>query len=189
MIGSLGVVALLDACVLYPAPIRDLLLHLADANLYKPKWTDRIQEEWTRNLLLNRPDLTAKQLSQTTDAMNSAFPEATVHQYQNLINVLDLPDPDDRHVLAAAICGQAQLIVTANLKDFPADRLSLYAIDAQHPDVFIAQLIELDPEAVLQAFLAQVANLRNPPKAAHDVLRTLRKTGLITTANALALML
>lgn len=60
MMQAPGLVALLDACVLYPAPIRDLLLHLADANLYKPKWTDRIHEEWTRNLLLNRTDLTAE---------------------------------------------------------------------------------------------------------------------------------
>jgi predicted nucleic acid-binding protein len=181
--------ALLDACVLYPAPIRDLLLHLADAGLYIPKWTTRIHEEWTRNLLLNRPDLTAAQLLRTTRAMNGAFPDATVHHYETLINSINLPDPDDRHILAAAIRGQAHVIVTANLKDFPNDYLSKYDIEAQHPDEFITYLLELNPEEVLQAFQTQVANLKNPPKTAHEVIQTLRKTGLGKTADGLMVLL
>ncbi|UFH57064.1 PIN domain-containing protein [Spirosoma sp. KNUC1025] len=181
--------ALLDACVLYPAPIRDLLLHLADAGLYMPKWTDRIHEEWTRNLLLNRPDLTADQLLRTTRAMNSAFPDATVHYYEALMNSLNLPDPDDCHILAAAILGQVQVIVTANLKDFPNDYLSQYDIEAQHPDEFITALFELHPEAVTQAFYSQVANLKNPPKTAREVIQTLRKAGLEKTADGLAFSL
>lgn len=98
-------VALLDACILYPAPLRDLLLHIADRGLYRPKWTDKIQEEWTRNLLLNRPDLLAVQLQKTTDAMNRAFPDATIRNFEPLIASLTLPDAHDRHVLAAAIRG------------------------------------------------------------------------------------
>ena len=158
--------ALLDACVLYPAPIRDLLLYLADAGLYMPKWTDMIHEEWTRNLLINRPDITADQLLRTTRQMDRTFPDATVHHYEALINSINLPDPDDRHILAAAIRGQAHVIVTANLKDFPNDYLSQFDIEAQHPDKFITYLLELNPEEVLQAFQAQVANLKNPPKTA-----------------------
>lgn len=189
MIQDLGLVALLDACVLYPAPIRDLLLHLADAELYIPKWTDKIHDEWTRNLLLKRPDLTADQLSRTTRAMNAAFPDSTVRNYEALIDSIDLPDLDDRHILAAAIQGQAQIIVTANLKDFPNDYLSQFDIEAQHPDEFITYLLELNPEVALHAFQAQVANLKNPPKPAQEVIQTLRRAGLETTADRLTALL
>lgn len=182
-------IALLDACVLYPAPVRDLLLHLADAGLYTPKWTDRIHDEWTRNLLLNRPDLTADQLQRTTDAMNRAFSDATVQNYEALIRSVDLPDPDDCHVLAAGIRSQAQVIVTANLKDFPNDYLSQFDIEAQHPDGFITNLLELSPTETLRAFLTQVAKLRNPPKTAQEVIQTLRKANLETTADKLMAML
>lgn len=189
MIQSLRLVALLDACVLYPAPVRDLLLRLADAELYTPKWTDRIHEEWTRNLLLNRPDLTADQLLRTTRAMNAAFPDATIHYYEALATSFDLPDPNDRHILAAAVRGQAQIIVTNNLKDFPNDYLSQYDTKAHHPDEFITYLLELNSELVLHAFQTQVASLRNPPKIAQEVIQTLRKVGLKTTAERLTTLL
>ena len=181
--------ALLDACVLYPAPIRDLLLYLADTGLYMPKWTDIIHEEWTRNLLLNRPDISVDQLLRTTRQMNRTFPDATVRHYETLINSINLPDPDDRHILAAAIRGQAHVIVTANLKDFPNDYLSQFDIEAQHPDEFITYLLDLNPEEVLQAFQAQVANLKNPPRIAQEVIQTLRKTGLGKTADGLMVLL
>lgn len=179
----------LDACVLYPAPVRDLLLHLANEGLYRPKWSDQIQDEWVRNLLLNRPDLNSGQLQQTTMAMDRAFPQAAVHQYEALIGTLELPDADDRHVLAAAIHSQASLIVTANLKDFPAPYLRSFGIDAQHPDRFVTQLIETNPAGALRAFQAQVASLRKPPKTADEVLETLRRSGLIATANHLSTLL
>ena len=189
MIQGLRLTVLLDACVLYPAPIRDLLLHLADAELYIPKWTDKIHEEWTRNLLLNRPDLTASQLSRTTKAMSMAFPEATVHYYEALITSIDLPDPNDRHILAAAIQARAQVIVTANLKDFPQNCLNQYDIGVQHPDEFITYLLQLNPQAVLSAFRTQVTNLKNPSKTAQEVIQNLRKAGLETTADRLTALL
>ncbi len=111
--------AVLDACVLYPAPIRDILLNLAEQDLFSPKWSETIQEEWLRNLILNRPDLTRKKLERTVKAMNGAFPKAMVKSFNSLISSLELPDPDDRHVLAAAIKSEANLIITFNLKDFP----------------------------------------------------------------------
>ena len=178
--------ALLDACVLYPAPIRDLLLYVADGDLYTPRWTDKVHEEWTRNLLMNRPDLTAGQLQATVDAMNRAFPGATVTQYESLISSIHLPDPDDNHVLAAALRGHADIIVTANLKDFPQEYLSQYDIEVQHPDQFVANLIELDPGAVISAFQAQVTSLRKPPKTVLQVLEALGKVGLKTTVQKLS---
>lgn len=189
MIHSPRFSAVLDACVLYPVPIRDLLLHLASAGLFKPKWTALIQAEWTRNLLANRADLTAAQLQRTTAMMNAAFPDAEVTGYEPLIPGLALPDPDDRHVLAAALRGQAQVIVTANLKDFPAPYLATLDIERQHPDDFIAQLIDLNPEQALAAFRLQVSFLKNPPKTPVEVLGSLRKSGLLITAGKLAALL
>lgn len=182
-------VAVLDACVLYPAPLRDLLLNAADLRLFTPKWTAQIQAEWTRNLLLNRPELTATQLQRTTAAMQLAFPEAAVHDYEPLIASLHLPDPDDRHVLAAAIRAPASVIVTANLKDFPPASLHAHGVEAQHPDRFIATLLQAQPERMLQAFRQQVSFLRNPPKSAQEVLETLHRVGLPTTASKLAALL
>ena len=106
-----------------------------------------------------------------------------------MISTLELPDADDRHVLAAAIQGQASLIVTANLKDFPALYLRSFGIEAQHPDQFIAQLIEVNPADVLRAFQAQVASLRKPPRTAHEVLETLRRSVLEATVNHLSSLL
>ena len=186
MIHSPRFIAVLDACVLYPVPVRDLLLQLASAGFYKPMWTRRIQAEWTRNLLQNRPDLTAAQLERTTTLMNAAFPDAEVANYQSLIPALTLPDPDDRHVLAAALRSQAHVIVTANLKDFPAPYLATFDIERQHPDAFITNLISLAPKKALAAFRRQVAYLKNPPKTAAQVLDSLRKSGLTTTADQLA---
>ncbi len=118
MIHSPKFAAVLDACVLYPAPIRDLLLNLAELDLFKPKWTSFIQDEWLRNLLSNRKDLTREQLNKTIAAMNRAFPDSLVEHFEPLIDSLELPDPKDRHVVAAAIRVNADVIVTANLKDF-----------------------------------------------------------------------
>lgn len=189
MISSSVPVALLDACILYPAPLRDLLLHVADIGLYLPKWTDQIQQEWTRNLLLNRSDLTTGQLSRTREAMNRAFPDATIHNYEWLIDSLHLPDLNDRHVLAAALRGQANLIVTANLKDFPSGYIRQFDIEVKHPDQFLAGLLETNPAEFLVAFEAQVANLIRPPKNVTQVLEILGRNGLTVTVGRLSELL
>lgn len=180
--------AILDACVLYPAPMRDLLLHIADAGLYQPKWTDQIQHEWTRNLLKNRPDLKSEQLQKTVAAMKDAFPDATVTHYEALIESIYLPDTDDRHVVAAAIRSHADLIITANLKDFPNSYLSQYDFVAQHPGGFVVDLMALNPDIVLQAFSTQVATLKKPPKTVHQVLEILRINGFDRTVTQLLTM-
>lgn len=186
MIHSARFTAVLDACVLYPAPIRDLLLHLASFELYTPKWTDRIHEEWGRNLLLKRPDLKSEQLDRTIQEMKKAFPDASVEKYESLITSLQLPDEDDRHILAAAIRCKADVIVTFNLKDFPSKALELFDIEAQHPDLFISNLIDLNPEKSVEAFLNQVSFLRNPPKSELQVLESLKKCGLNAASSKLA---
>jgi predicted nucleic acid-binding protein len=125
--------ALFDACVLYPAPLRDLLMRLATTELFRAQWSDAIHDEWIRSVLEQRPELRA-QLARTRQLMDAHVMDSLVTGYERLIETLDLPDPDDRHVLAAAIAGGADVLVTKNLKDFPADRLAPFGIEAQHPD-------------------------------------------------------
>ena len=157
--------------------------------LYKPKWTGRIHEEWTRNLLANRPDLTAAQLVRTVDAMNRAFPDAMVEEDEALQQTIYLPDEDDRHVVAGAIGGDASVILTINLKDFPAAQLQPFHLAALHPDAFIKNLVEFYAADALQAFTNQVANLKNPPRFPLEVLQTLGKNGLTITVEKLAQLL
>lgn len=178
MIYSSKFIAVIDACVLYPAPLRDYLLHLANVGLYKPKWTDEIQEEWIRNLLLNRSDLNKESLEKTHNAMNSAFPDSNITNYEELIPNLSLPDENDRHVLAAAVRANADVIITSNLKDFPLDYLKTYDIEVQHPDEFVCNLIMLNKIEALSALNNQIKSLKNPPKTKEEVLETLAKCGL-----------
>jgi predicted nucleic acid-binding protein len=181
MMPSSKLTVVLDACVLYPAPVRDLLLHLANFDLYYPKWTKQIQLEWKKSLLKNRPDLKSEQLEKTISEMNKAFPNANVLDYESFIPSIKLPDLNDSHVLAAAIHSQAAVIVTSNLKDFPAKYLKGFDIEAQHPDIFIASLIDLNPDKSLRAFRQQVSFLKNPPMTESQVLSTLFKSGLTKT--------
>lgn len=111
----------LDACVLYPAPIRDLLMQLAVTDLFRAKWTDEIHDEWISNLLERRPELSSAQLERTKRLMNENVRDCLVVGYEQLITSIEgLPDPDDRHVVAAAYHCRADAIVTYNLKDFPS---------------------------------------------------------------------
>lgn len=179
MIHAPRFIAVLDACVLYPVPIRDLLLSLAAAGLYQPKWSALIQEKWSRNLLTSRVELIATQLQRTATMMNMAFPDADVKDYEVSIPTLTLPD---HHVLAAALWSQADVIVTTNLKDFPVAYLRTLDVEVQHLDEFISNLVDLNPAKALEAFRQQVAQLKNPPIAAAQVLDNLRKSSLPATA-------
>ena len=177
--------AVYDACVLYPAPLRDLLMHLAMTDLFRAKWSDMIHDEWTSNLLKNRSDLTAQQLAHTRNMMNAHVPDASVTDFEELIPSLKLPDPNDRHVLAAAIRGQADIIVTKNLKDFPASVLASYGIEAQHPDEFVVHLLDLAPEVVCEAVRLHRQSLKRPPKTVAEFLATLELQEMPRTVEAL----
>ena len=178
--------ALYDACVLYPAPLRDLLMQLALTDLFRARWTEAIHEEWIRAVLADRTDLKQADLLYTKERMDQNVRDCLVTGYEPLIETLTLPDEDDRHILAAAIRGRVDVIVTYNLKDFPADVLSLHDIEAQHPDEFIAHLIDLAPTMVLEAAKLIRARLKNPPKSAQEYLDTLAKQGLSKTVDFLA---
>lgn len=170
-----------DACVLYPAPLRDLLMHLALTDLYRARWSDAIHDEWIRGVLAKRSDLTLQQLERTRQLMNSHVRDSLVAGFEYLIPSIALPDPDDRHVVAAAIHGGADLIVTFNLDDFPAAALQPYNLTAQHPDDFVVDLYDLNPAKVLEAVAAHRRSLRNPPKTVDEYLDTLAAQGLTQT--------
>jgi hypothetical protein len=177
--------ALLDACVLYPAPLRDLLMHLALTDLFRAKWTEQIHDEWIRSVLKQRPDLWREQLERTRQLMDAHVRDCVVTGFEELIPALNLPDADDRHVLAAAIRAGADVIVTYNLDDFPPIALALYGIEAQHPDEFIAHLLDIAPQSVCIAANRQRQSLRNPPKSVAEFLTILERQGLAQTVAVL----
>mgnify|MGYP001254015600 CR=1 FL=1 len=180
MAGSARYTVILDANVLYPNLLRDLLLSLAVAGLYHARWTWRIHDEWTRNLVANRPDIEPK-IGQLVELVNQAVPDCLVENYEALIESVELPDPDDRHVLAAAIAGHADAIVTANLRDFPKDALAKYNIEAQHPDDFIMNQLELRPFEALEAIKRARERMKNPPRSPSEFVELVKKAGLPQT--------
>jgi hypothetical protein len=174
-------IALYDACVLYPAPLRDLLMHVAVTNIFRARWSDRIHDEWIRNLLRNRPDLKPRQLERTRALMNAHVLDCLVTGYEALIEGLQLPHANDRHVLAAAIRAGAEVIVTFNLDHFPPKCLKPYGIYAQHPDLFITHLLDVAPGIVCAAAKRQRESLRNPPKTVEEYLVSLARQQLPRT--------
>jgi predicted nucleic acid-binding protein len=131
-------IVIYDANVLYPNTLRDLLIRIAQQpHLEQAKWIDQIIDETLRALQKNRPDITEEKAARLRELINGAVRDCLVTGYQSLIEVLDLPDPDDRHVLAAAIKVNAQLIVTKNLKDFPPKTLAQWDIRPKSPDNFV----------------------------------------------------
>nr|MBS0038251.1 PIN domain-containing protein [Saprospiraceae bacterium] len=178
MIYSSDPIGVLDACVLYPAPVRDLLLSFANEGLFKPKWSEEIQREWSENLLANRTDLKKTQIQETIHAMNNAFPDANVEKYENFIQEIKIPDPNDRHVVAAALRSRADVIVTNNLKDFPPSITEKFGIEIQHPDLFLSNVYDLDPAKANAAFRKQLDRLKNPPIPESELFAILKELGL-----------
>lgn len=173
-----------DACVLYPAPLRDTLMHLAMTDLFKAYWTDRIHDEWI-GALLRTGKYERKVLERTRDLMDENVRDPKVTGYESLIETLELPDPDDRHVLAAAIRCNADAIVTTNLKDFPDNTLTLYGIDALHPDDFIYYQIDMAPSACVSAIRTQRKMLKRPAMDVDEFLAVLQRQELPQTVSKL----
>jgi predicted nucleic acid-binding protein len=173
-----SVTAVFDANILYPAPLRDPFIRVAQTGLVRARRTEKIHDEWLRNVLKANPHLTAERLARTRTLMDEAVRDSLVTDYVDLIGSLTLPDPDDRHVLAAAIRASADVIVTYNLKDFPAETLAHYDIECQHPDDFLLTLFDIAPGLVCGAVKRQREGLRNPPKTAEELLATLESQGL-----------
>lgn len=172
-------VVLYDANVLYPSTLRDLLIRIAAAGLVQARWTEQILDEVFLNLRENRPDLSEQQLTRTRSLMLTSVRDCLITGYEPLIPALELPDPGDRHVLAAAIRARAQVIVTDNLKDFPGQTLRQWDIDPKSADDFVCDQIGLDAKVVWSC-VQQIANSwRNPPGTIGDVLTSLERCGLV----------
>lgn len=182
-------IAVYDANVLYPSTLRDVLIRVAQVGLVQAKWTDQILDETFRNLKENRPDLDPGRLDRTRELMAGSIRDVLIKGYEPLIEVLDLPDTGDRHVLAAAIRAKAQVIVTFNLRHFPADVLAPWDVEAVHPDAFIEAQVGLSPQQVYGA-LTQIADAwRVPPNAVvADVIASLEREGLVASAAALRVL-
>jgi hypothetical protein len=138
-----------------------------------------ILDECFRSIRTQRPDLKPESLRRTRELMKQAVPDCIVTGFEPLVHGLDLPDPDDRHVLAAAIRAGAQTIVTFNLSDFPEDKLATYNVEARHPDEFVLNSIDLAPGVVANVVSEQAAALKRPPRTIGELLDTLREQGLV----------
>lgn len=174
----------LDACVLYPAPLRDLLMRLALTDVFKAYWTDDIHEEWIR-AVLRQGKHPRERLERVRDLMDMHVRDAKVTGHESIMKILDLPDPDDRHVLAAAIRCNADAIVTFNQKDFPAAVLQQYAIDAIHPDDFIYYQLDMAAPVCCKAIRSQRLALKNPKIEVDEFLSILQKQQLPQTVSKL----
>ncbi len=179
--------ALFDANVLFPAPLRDLLLQLATTKLFRARWSNAIHEEWMRVAKKTRPDIPDTNWDELRRLMDAHAEDCLVTDFEPLIETLSLPDPDDRHVLAAAIEGRADVIVTFNLKHFPEADLNTYDLTAQHPDVFIRHLIDMEPDAVAESARMVRARLKKPSVSVDQYLNTLHRQGLVETVTKLRL--
>ncbi|KOX20971.1 toxin-antitoxin system, toxin component, PIN family protein [Saccharothrix sp. NRRL B-16348] len=179
-------VVVYDACALYGNTVRNLLIRVARARLVQAKWTERILDEVDRSLAVKRgiPEEKRRRLRKL---INGSVADCLVEGYESLIDSLVLPDPDDRHVLAAAIRAGAQVIVTANLSDFPADYLGQWDVEAKSPDDFVLDLIGINDRVVYSCVQQIVDERVNPPETIDDVLGQLERSGLIESAAALRL--
>ena len=159
----------LDACILYDSLLRDILLRLAEKELYQPVWSNVICEEVRRNLSKR---INLEKVDKLITIMNNAFPEAIIDNYSTLPKV-DEPriNEKDRHVLAAAISSNAQVIVTNNLKDFPNDFLLEYNIEAQSPDEFLLNLFYLSFDRVYEVYIELENSLNNPPIPREELIK------------------
>lgn len=182
-----ALVAVYDACVLYPYFLRDFLVRLAiqgrPRGLLQAKWTGRIHREWTRAVLRRRPEL-RDALRRTCRLMDQHVRGCRVRGYQRWEQRLTLPDPNDRHVLAAALACVADAIVTFNIADYPAATLAPFGITAIHPDAFAIQLLPTGLVAVTAAH--HRASLTRPPLTPAEYRESLIRNGLPATAAALA---
>ena len=186
MAGSARYTAILDANTLYPTLLRDLLLSLAKAGLFHARWTATIEAEWIRNLAGDRPDI-ADKLPAMAMLMNQAIPDCMVENYEPLIDCFSLPDPDDRHVVAAAVAGHADAIVTYNVRDFPLEVLTPLGIEVLHPNEFVMNQLQLHDFTPIEAVKQMRARWIKPPRTANELIDALERRGLALTAAHLRL--
>jgi hypothetical protein len=183
MAGQNRYTVLLDANVLYSVAISDALMEVAATGIYAAKWSKAIDDEWVRNLAKNKKRAEAD-FHTRRDSMHDACPDWEVPEegWRLIEPCLSLPDVNDRHVLAAAVAGHADSIVTINIKDFPSSILEPLGITALHPDEFLLQQLQLEPLVVLPAFKSMRTRLKNPAFTPEKFVDAMERNGLIQTA-------
>lgn len=157
-------------------------MQLAYSGTYVARWSAEIHNEWVNALLRNEPHRERAVLERTRDRMNAAIRDCLVSGYEELIPSLTLPDPDDRHVLAAAIVGRCDVIVTRNLHDFPQAALAPFGIEAQDPDEFLCNHLSLAPGQFCSVIRTIRRRLNSPPFSVDEYLDMLTRHELVATA-------
>jgi predicted nucleic acid-binding protein len=178
-------VAICDSCVLYDSTTRDFLMRFAVNDLFFMKWSQDIENEWIYSLLLKRTDLYRERLERTARMMREAILDSMVIDYEKHIELLNLPDQNDRHVLAAAIESNAEYIVTVNVDDFPELELSKYKVKTIRPDIFLSGLAKSYPFAFQKIAEDILSACRKPKLSKADLIEKMKKVGLKVTAKLL----
>lgn len=171
--------AFLDANVIHPAFLRGAMLWFADERLFRPAWSNDVLAEWRRSLKRRHPDVSDDQLDSMQSVMTEQFPDAEITGYEAIAAALDLPDPNDRHILAAAVVGKCHGIITANLKDFPADKIAPFKMEVIHPDDFIVNIIDLHPGRALAACKRHRAAMTKSTPSQEEYLERFLACGLV----------
>ena len=169
--------ALLDACVLYPTVLRQILLEVAGRGLFVPLWSDRILEEWAR-AAARGGDAAEVVARGEVAVLRARWPNAAVRPDQAVAARLWLPDADDIHVLAAAIAGSANAIVTFNARDFPRQTLADEGVSRLDPDQMMLALFASDPDPVRQGVLKVAAEARRLSGQPLPLRPLLKRAGL-----------
>lgn len=167
--------AILDACVLVPITVADTMLRIAEKGMYRPLWSERILTEAQEATEEIHPGI---DVTKRLAMMREAFEDAMVTGWEELQNSMILPDEDDRHVVAAAVRGGADAIITANVADFPATALYPFGIEAVHPDEFLLDRLDLSPATVLQVIRQQASHAKRPPLTPQNLAAILGKAGV-----------
>ena len=167
----------LDACILVPIAPCDTLLRLADSGAFRPLWSDRVIEEALRALEQIHPNIDRSRFLSRFRSMDEAFEDARVEGWESLERSIELPDPDDRHVVAAALRGKADAIVTENVKDFPAAVLGALGLEAIRLDNFLLDQYDLNPLATRRIVAEQAATMTQPPVEVNALFSMLSRGG------------
>jgi hypothetical protein len=176
-------IAVVDACILYPFHLRNIVVQSAVDRLVDARWTDEIHEEWIRNLVAGGPAIPRERLQITRRLMDDALPNAMVSRYDEHIPRVTLPDPNDRHVAAAAIAANAHLILTWNLRHFPAEELGKFGLRGATPDAFLSSVFSEVPDLVIGSLANARRNLTKSRVSASEFIRILASQKLVQLAN------
>lgn len=175
-------VAVLDACILYPFHLRNIVVQAAVDRLIDARWTNAIHNEWIQNLVTSAPAIPLERLQTTRRLMNEALPTAMVDAYERHVATVNLPDPNDRHVVAAAIAARASLIITWNLRHFPVKELKRFDLQRETPDAFLSRLYDDVPDTVVGSLANARRNLTKSRISASGFIGILRSQRLVELA-------